>query len=282
MYTVFGQELYAQHLVTASDIVAAEPAQADLAAQVADALPFPSPATRQRVACKLLQRLKGAALPGRNCVGFATVLSAATDPATQRELAYYAAACTDPLISGLATDVLYRVLLEDRLPRGITQAGIDAHLVPRLLDVKRSLPLDFLVWYAERMWGFRSERSVRLALRIIVQSGLAVVEPLHDRRRRRLEYSLCPHGITLPAFVWCCYREFGSGMTPVTMDRLEMSHFAQVILIPPTVVAARTRDAEHAGFLAVHHSGSSARVTLVLSSNELVRQLTGKGRVAYT
>jgi len=144
----------------------------------------------------------------------------------------------------------------------------------RLFDIEPTLTLPFVTWYAARHWDFLSARTVALALRILRQAGILISTRYSGEQRRTLGYTLAPHGMTLPTFVWCLYDKMGeeaaaSGLVPY---QIEGARFVKTFVVPPSVAAARLAEAERAGVVEIE-GGKAKRITLPLSTADLVEAL---------
>lgn len=272
MYAAFGQELYIRETARAAELLASS-SNGDLIARIAAALPHPSITTRTRLASKLLQRLAAGGGEAGQRQAFARLVAGLRDSEARRELIYYGVTRADRLVGAIAREVLYPYFVDGSLPRGVTEAEIVAHNTGRLLTVEPMLTLPFAVWYAAKQWDFHSARTVALTLRVLRQAGILLASPLTDGGKRTLAYTLAPHGLTLPAFIWCLYDEFASTPVSPTVDRIERSAFARTFVVPPSVIAARLRDAERAGFARSVGGAGARRVVLPLSREALLAGL---------
>jgi hypothetical protein len=273
LYARFGQELYARETARVAEWIADANGTGSPAACVAARLPYPSAATRDRLAAKFIQRLTAGCAGETGPETFARLLSGVGDPEAQRELAYYGAARADRLVGAVAREVVYPYFIDGALPRGVTENDVAAHNTGRLLTVEPVLTLPFVAWYAQTQWDFQSERTVALALRILRQAGLLLSTWLPGEARRTLAYTLAPHGLTLPAFVWGLYEEFAAFPIAPTLDRVERAAFVRTFVVPPAVIVARLRDAERTGFIRFTTAAGARRIILPLAREELIAGL---------
>lgn len=307
MYARFGQELYIRETIAAAAIVAVhgeESGERPLIARIADTLPHPSPATRMRVATKLLQRmLAGAAIPfdarrARNghanghpvsetvsrvpvgtevsqerLAAFARLLSSQADTHARRELVYFAAARADSLVGAIARDLLYPYFIENRIPDPYTEDEFIIANASLLLAPEPTLTAGVVVDYARRVWNFESERTVCLALRILRQAGILLSAPLLGERGRVHAYTLAPHGLSLSALLWGLYDEFGRENVAPAWDQVERAGFARLFVVQPSVVTSRLFEAERAGMVGFWSAGGSRRVALKVREPEALARL---------
>ncbi len=317
MYARFGQELYIRETIAAAAIVAVHQEEASdrpLAERIADALPQPSPATRRRVAIKLLQRLAAGAsksetacsaptpaprngphspegetngafdevtrflgtmdssLP-RRAIAFARLLSSLPDTQARCELVYYAAARADPLIGAIAQDLLYPYFIEDRIPPPYSEDEFIMANAGLLLAPEPILTTGCVADYARRAWGFESERTICLALRILRQAGILFSAPLLGERGRVHAYTLAPHSLSLPALLWGLYDEFGQESLAPAWDQVVRARFARLFVVPPSVVTSRLWEAERAGMVGFWSAGGARRVTPKVREPEALARL---------
>jgi hypothetical protein len=279
VYATFGQELYARETVRAAELIANASGELfgelNYAAAVADALPHSSASTRARLAAKLVQRLSSASGFADCPRDFARLLTGLSDFQARRELVFYSVARADRIVGAIAREVLYPYFIEERLPRGVGETEFALHNTWRLLMVEPLVTIPFIAWYAERYWDFVSARTVVLALRIFRQAGILNVSPLSGEERRTHACTLAPHGLSLAAFVWCLYDEFADAPMPPSPDRVERADFAQIFVVPPTIISERLIEAEAAGYISWSYSGESKRMELTLKREELVSRLLG-------
>lgn len=305
MYARFGQELYVQETIAAATILAIHAEEGDprpVLERVADSLPQRSPATRMRVAAKLLQRIAaGAALadtPGKRAsvgsvsesgrdafiangngalptglTAFARLLSGLPDTQARRELVYYAAVRADKLVGAIARDLLYPYFIENRIPPPYTEDEFIMANAGLLLAPEPILTTGCVVDFARRAWGFESERTICLALRILRQVGVVFSSPLLDARGRVHAYTLAPHSLSLSALLWGLYEEFGRENLAPTWDRVGRAQCARLFVVPPSVVASRLWEAERAGLVGFWSAGGVRRVALKVRESEALARL---------
>ena len=273
MYATFGQELYVRETARAAEMVAEAESDSGLAAQVANGLPHPSAHTRARVASKLLQRLSNGVCCSERREAFVRLVAGTHDSAARRELVYYAVSRADAIVGAIAREALYPFFIDGKRPRAITETEFAIRNTHLLFTLEPVLTLPFLAWYAEKRWDFLSARTVALAMRIIRQAGIVLAGHIDQENRRMLAYMLAPHGITLPAFVWCIYDEFAEESPGPTADRIERSQFSRTFVIPPIVVGARLKEAERQGFVKGRTVSGVRRLLFPLGIEDLTAAL---------
>jgi hypothetical protein len=276
VYATFGQEFYLRETAAAAGIIAqcgSWTHRDRLTAQLAQRLTYASASMRARVAEKLLQRLAAGSRDPQRRLAFARLVAGIGSSEAQRELIYYAAARADGLIGALARDALTPFFLDGQPPRGATEDDLAKYNTGRLLTIEPLLTLPFLNWYARAAFGFTSERSVALAMRILRQAGIVLSVSLPGAPKRTLAYTLAPHGLSLPAFLWCLYDEFACDPLPPSTDRIERATFVRTFVVPPAVIGARLREAEREGWVQFSTIAGARRVSLPLSPEQLVTAL---------
>jgi hypothetical protein len=304
VYARFGQELYVQETIAAATILAIHAEEGDprpVRERVADSLPQRSPATRLRVAVKLLQRITAGAsvraTPGKRAsvgdgspaamsvsqdadgslptglTAFARLLSGLPDTQARRELVYYAAARADKLVGAIARDLLYPYFIENRIPPPYTEDEFIMANAGLLLAPEPILTTGCVVDFARRAWGFESERTICLALRILRQVGVVFSSPLLDARGRVHAYTLAPHSLSLSALLWGLYEEFGRENLAPAWDQVGRAQCARLFVVPPSVVASRLWEAERAGLVGFWSAGGVRRVALKVREPEALARL---------
>lgn len=301
MYARFGQELYLKETIAAARAAAElhehNGDQRTLGACVADLLPHPSTATRGRIAAKLLQRIAAGApscepsdeametkrrpeplpalparLPGPT-VAFARLMSGLHDMHAQRELVYYAAACGDGLIAAIAREILYPYFIEDRIPAPYTEDEFIMANAGLLLAPEPILTAGFVADFSRRAWGFDSERTVCLALRILRQAGILIASPLLGERGRVAAYTLAPHGLSLPALLWSLHAEFGREPIAPAWDQVVRAACVRLFVVPPSIVTSRLWEAEKAGLVSSWSLSGTRRVAFKVRAPEALAHL---------
>jgi hypothetical protein len=304
VYARFGQELYARETIAAAAVVARLEADGDcesLTARVAAVLPHRSAATRQRLATKLLQRMAagtpacdalptaraGAPTPAPSLSAgssaesglpptiayFARLLCSLNDTQARGDLIYYATARADDLVGAIARDILYPYFIEDRIPAPYGEDEFIMANAGLLLAPEPILTTGFVADYAQRVWGFESERTVGLALRILRQAGILLSAPLLGARGRVAAYTLAPHGLSLAALLWGLYDEFGNEPVAPAWDQVANARFARLFVVAPSVVNSRLWEAERVGLVARWSAGGTRRVALKVREIDALTRL---------
>jgi len=254
-FPTFGQELYLRETVEAARLLDREGLTKDAAARIAGILPHPSPITRRRLANKILQRLEAGCAEPAQLRLFVRLLANLEESEARRELVYYSASRADPIVGAIASEILYPFFIERTLPAGTAPEEASPEQEGLLLTVERMVMLRFILRYAEQRWQYRSERSIRLAMRIMQHGGIVLPQRLRGARGRVTGYILAPHGISLPAFVWCCMTELPALMPRASVDAILTSGFVRRLIVPPAIVEARLQQAERAGYLRFQSGG---------------------------
>jgi len=292
---------------------AAEDAQHTLGARLADLLPHDAASTRNRIAAKLLQRITAGACscstkaaanplvtaaesnssdplfdhgsggimisleeampPPASVVTFARLLAHLQDTQAQWELVYYSAARADRLIGAIAHHILYPYFIEGCIPAPYSEDEFIMANASLLLAPEPILTTGFVAAYARRAWGFDSERTVCLALRVLRQAGILLSAPLLGIRGRVAAYTLAPHGLSMPALLWAFYNEFGRHNLAPAWDQAGRAHLARLFVVPPSVVTSRLWDAERAGLVGAWSAGGIRRVALKVREPEALARL---------
>ncbi len=294
MYARFGQELYAHETLAAAAVLARAHTENEgleagaLAGRVALLLPEGTPAHRQRVAVKLLQRLSAGAYQNKgthqeDCQdsgAFAQLLAYLGDTQARQDLVYYGAARADALIGAIARDILYPYFIENRIPPPF---GEDEFLVANaglLLAPEPILTTGVVADIACRAWQFDSERTVTLALRVLRQAGILLSAPILGERGRVAAFTLAPHGLSLAALLWGLHHEYGHADDAPAWDQVCRSDFARLYVVPPSVIASRLMEAERAGLVAFWSMGGTRRVALKVRETDALARLLLSGRRA--
>ena len=213
----FGQELYLQESIRAIESFSDLPVPTirdarsrgtddNLLAAVATILPHPSENTRLRVASKLIQRyFKGSP-------AYLTLIKSLKCDAERRELLYWRAARTDGVIAAIAREVFYPYFVLNALPKGYDESSFRMANTATLFSVDRIISRDFAVRYAREAWGFDSERTITLALRIMKQAEILDSISVKLGRRHVLGYFPQPHSLKPEVFAYCLYEEFSPSL----------------------------------------------------------------------
>jgi hypothetical protein len=208
---------------------------------------------------------------------FARLLSHIPDTQARQELVYYAAARADNLIAAIACEILYPYFIEGCIPAPYSEDEFIMANAGLLLAPEPILTTGFVADYARRAWGFESERTVGLALRILRQAGILISAPLLGARGRVAAYTLAPHNLSLPALLWSFYDEFGGDTFAPAWDQVGRSHFARLFVVPSSVVTSRLWEAERAGLVGFWSAGGSRRVALKVRETEALARLLLSG-----
>lgn len=311
MYARFGQELYTQETLTAATVLADACDAEELLGmravigRIATALPQGTPATRQRIAVKLLQRIAAGAPDCRYNEGlsanethsgepelknqerlhagvftFARLLAHLPDTQARRELVFYSAACADALIGAIAREILYPYFIEERIPPPYEEDEFLIANAGLLLAPEPILTTGVVSDFARRAWGFDSERTVALALRILRQAGILLSAPLLGERGRVAAYTLAPHGLSLPTLLWGLHQEYGQAGVAPAWDQVGRARIAQLFVVPPSVVTSRLWEAERAGLVGCWSAVGTRRVALKVRESDAIARLLLSGPYA--
>ena len=220
----FGQELYPQESIRAIECFSDLPVPTirdarsrgtddQLLSKIAELLPHPSESTRLRVASKLIQRFfKGSP-------AYPRLVKALKCDAERRQLLYWRAARTDAVIAAIAEEVFYPYFVLNALPKGYNESSFRMANTATLFSVDKVISRDFAVRYAREAWGFDSERTVTLALRIMKQADILDSISVKLGRRHVLGYFPQPHSLRPEVFAYCMYEEFLGD--PPSPDRIQ-------------------------------------------------------------
>jgi hypothetical protein len=291
LYTRFGQELYLRETVSAARVVAesGDLPLPELAERIAATLPHTSPTTRHRIAIKLLQRLTAATTEitderthrssktsPQTLACMARLTTCVEDTSAQSDLVYYAACRCDKLIGAIASEILYPYFIENRIPGPFTEDEFITSNANLLLAPEPVITCGFAADYARRVWGFESERTVILALRVMKQAGILMASPLLGEQGRIMAYTLAPHSISLSALMWGLYHEFHGQPTPPAWDQVGRSSVARLFLASSSLVTSKLFEAERCGLVGFWSGSGMRRVHFKVSEPEaLMRLLIG-------
>lgn len=315
MYARFGQELYIDETLIAATILtdAHEAGDMgdlrDIVQRIANLLPQEAPATRQRIAVKLIQRIIAAATPGAeeaiHCNGkgngnegensapetsggeierlhegvfsMARLMAHLPDTQARRELVFYAAARADTLIGAIAREILYPYFIEECIPAPYEEDEFIIANAGLLLAPEPILTAGVVADYARRAWGFDSERTIALALRILRQAGILLSAPILGERGRIAAYTLAPHGISLPVLLWGLHHQYAhEGIAPA-WDQVGRARCAQLFVVPPAVVTSRLWEAERAGLVGFWNMVGTRRLLLKVRETDALSRLLLSG-----
>lgn len=204
---------------------------------------------------------------------FARLLANLPDTGARRDLVYYAVARADGLVGAIARDILYPYFIEERIPAPYTEDEFIMANACLLLAPEPILTMGFVADYARRAWGFDSERTVGLALRILRQAGILLSSPLLGERGRIHAYTLAPHGLSLAALLWSLYDEFGHDHAAPAWDQVGRAQFARQFVVPASVVISRLFEAERAGLVGFWSAGGTRRVALKVRECDALARL---------
>jgi hypothetical protein len=210
---------------------------------------------------------------------FARLLSHLPDTQARHDLVYYAAARADDLVAAIARDILYPYFIDGCIPAPYSEGEFIMANAGLLLAPEPIITTGFVADYARRTWGFDSERTVGLALRMLRQAGILLSAPLLGMRGRVAAYTLAPHGMSLPALLWGFYDEYGGASIAPAWDQVGRAPFARLFVVPPSVVASRLWEAERAGLIGFWSAGGTRRVALKVREREALARLLLSGPV---
>ncbi|HSV74737.1 MAG TPA: hypothetical protein VLH79_13335 [Chthonomonadales bacterium] len=273
MFHVFGQELYLRETVRAAAVVAGEPDRRAACDRIAALLPHPSARTRARVASEIARRLAAGAQSPDLAPSFARLVAGLHSPDARRDLVIHAVARADALVGAIAREVLFPILLDEAMPRGVTSGDMARHGAAPLITVEPIVPFPFLRWFAAERWRFERVRTLHLALRVLRQAGLVHTTRLLGQAGRVQAVALSPHGLSFPAFVWCLADEIGRDQRPLTQDRIARASFARTLLVPASAGAMWLPEAERRGFLRAEGPPSARRYVLAMDPREVAGSL---------
>ena len=211
---------------------------------------------------------------------FARLLAHLRDTQARRELVFYAAARTDRLIGAIAREILYPFFIEERIPPPYEEDEFIIANAGLLLAPEPILTAGVVSDYARRAWGFDSERTIGLALRILRQAGILLSAPLLGERGRVAAYTLAPHGLSLPALLWGLHHEYGQAGIAPAWDQVGRAQCAQLFVVPPSVVTSRLWEAERAGLVGCWSVGGTRRVALKVREADALSRLLLSGPYA--
>jgi len=221
-FAVFGQELYFEESIRAIESFHDAPEHDRLSARIAEQLPHQSPATRLRVATKIVQRFFKSPDGNSHAGPFLRLVNGLKSESARRDLLYWRTARTDSLIAAIAGEIFYPYFVLNDLPQGYDESSFRMANTAGLFAIDRVISLDFTVEYARRIWNFDSARTVTLALRIMRQAGIADALNVEIENHRVLSYYLLPHSLSPEVFAYCMGEEFldTESFPAIPLDRL--------------------------------------------------------------
>ncbi len=272
--STFGQELYLRETIEAARLLDNIGTAPGAVHEIAALLTQPSAITRERLATKILQRLRAAAGGRDRLASFVRLLARTEDSEARRELVLYGVSVADPIVGAIASEILYPFFVEELPPPGSLPEDASPQRDGLLLTVEPVVTMRFILDYARRRWQYHSARSVRLAMRILHRGGVVLPQRLRASSRSIAGYVLAPHGISFPAFVWCLVAEFHASAPP-TEAMVLSARFVRNLVVPPSVVHARLNQCEREGFVRTR-SGGGRRLLLAYSPERTVERLLAR------
>ena len=249
-FTVFSQELYYDESIRAIESFADAPHRRELHARIAEQLPYPSAAMRNRVATKIIQRFFLNPDGSYPATAFLRLVAGVKRDDLRRDLLYWRAARTDAVIEALAGELFYPHFVLGQIPQGYSEAEFHAANTATLFSVDGVITRDFAIEYARKVWEFDSPRTIALALRIMRQAEVVDATSVVLGRRRVHGYYPLPHTPRVEAFAYCIYEEFLAEGPIVAIDQLRNSAFAKVFLLSGLQVDSLVKSAERKKLLA--------------------------------
>lgn len=277
----FGQEFYPYESIRAlklADKIKTSDRRA-LVQHIAGQLPQNSPATRERIAAKLVQRyLRAANSPGAASTSrlelpqrqaFMRLVARQRQTRAQIELLFYQLTQIDTAVGALARELFYPICVAGRAPEGISAAELAIHNGSQLLATAPLLTRAFIGVYVQNRWDFRDAATIDRSLRVLQSAGLIARERMTGVRRHPPAFRLSGHDVALVTFVWALYDEFlphaeENGLD-LALDVLPISDFARTLLLSPDQV--------------VHHCQSAQRHQLLAGQGDQVRLVFGNSDV---
>lgn len=249
-FTVFSQELHYDESIRAIESFADAPRRKELHARISEALPYSSYTTRDRVATKIIQRYFVNPDGTFPAAAFLKMVSARKSDEIRRDLIYWRAARTDPLIEAVAGELFHAYFVLGKIPQGYGEPEFHMLNTATLFSVDSVITRDFAIEYARRVWGFDSPRTIALALRIMRQAGILDTISVTLGRRRVHGYYPLPHIPRPEVFAYCICEEFLSESPLISTDRLRNSAFAKVFLLSGLQMDSLAKAAEKKKLLA--------------------------------
>jgi len=250
-FAVFGQELYYEESIRAIEFFQDVPEHDRLSARIAEQLPYPSPATRLRVATKIVQRFFKSP-DGKSHAGpFLKLVNGLKSEPARRDLLYWRTARTDSLITAIAGEIFYPYFVLNEPPQGYDEASFRMANTAALFAVDRVISLDFAVEYARRIWDFDSARTVTLALRIMKQAGMIDSANVEVGEHRVLSYYPLPHSLSPEVFAYCVYEEFldADSAPAISLDRLYNGDCVRLFLLSRLQANSMLKSLEQSGLI---------------------------------
>jgi len=271
----FGQELYRDEAAQALRLAIEAETRADLRERIMSVLPQRSQKTRGRIADKLIQRLVPIRRGQVVVSPFVRLAANIGDPQACTELIYYRTAQTDTIVAALAAEIFYPYFVQGRPPKGFSANQFRFANTGALFDYDNVITASFIVSYARRAWGFRSQPTVLRALRILREAGLIEALPSLPGGARQPAFAIAPHTMRLPTFALCLYEEFASRRAPaLALDQMQNAHFARMLIVRPVDVTAMAEDARRHKLL-VRSGGAAPRYAPATNLEGLVDKLLG-------
>jgi hypothetical protein len=253
----FGQELYPEASAAALRLALAIPDRQELRDAIARHLGERSPATRERIADKLIQRL----VPtqgGKVVVDAFVRLAAGTQDAhVRRDLIFYRTATVDRLVGAIAGEILYPCLILRRRPKAMSAEHFRA-TTATLFNAEPTITLELVRAYVESAWDFHSPGTVARALRILRRAGVIhQVQPGDG-----VTFAASARAMSPEAFAFCIYEEMlRRGNRAPALDQLQNAECARIFLLTAAQVAGLLEECRGQGLLR-----GGRRFTLVYDS----------------
>lgn len=279
-FQAFGFGLYPVESVRAVQLAMQIADRRELHDRVANILPHKSPATRARLAHKILQRHIPSV--GRTVVRspYVRLVAGAKNRATLCELLYWRTAASDSLVRAIAANILFPYLIEGGCPKEYEPAEFRLLNDEGLFQLERWIARTFVFHHAGHAWGFHSRASVRHALSILREAGIVEAKRLADLPHHPVVYTRAERPAGVVAFTFCLHEEvLGSGKGGgLSMKSVRSSKTAKTFVLRPDEVSYLLESAARHRLVRLQPPSRRSAVMLTYSNlDALVDELLNRG-----
>ncbi len=211
--------------------------EGERAALLSAAVPFTTATTepaRQRAAAAVLTRLGIGRRRHTRPSGLHRLLVGLDEPAG-RQLLTYVVATREPMLAGLAAEVLYPYFTVCATPSGMTTEEFSAVNANGLFEVAGAITHAAIAEYARRRWHIRDASATRRALRVLGRGGLFGSAWMSRSSARCLGHFPIVGVPDIACFAYALYATYASD-GHVRVDRVRAGLFVHLFLLRPIAV----------------------------------------------
>ncbi|MCL6520238.1 MAG: hypothetical protein K6T99_10430 [Armatimonadetes bacterium] len=174
------------------------------------------------------------------------------------------------MISAIASEIFYPFFVLQSLPANYDEHTFRMDNMASLFPIDSIITRDLIIKYAKKIWGFESEKTITLALRILKQAEILDSVSVAIGSRHTLSYFPRPRIPHLETFIYCLYEEpLYSGASAVqSLDRIQNGDFAKLFLLNRLQIDSLLKTAEKEGFICFISMPGSRHVKLLFPSLE--------------